>query len=118
MLFGLAELLNLEVPTILDLIRRNQNMMEKEYVSELPDARVRDSYTGSPTFQREFMHVIRSLTLALNMCREACYVVVTHMKRLPHKHMVFSLLRISSTGWLGIVLENLLPFRYLSALNV
>ncbi|EGD74960.1 hypothetical protein PTSG_07186 [Salpingoeca rosetta] len=38
-LFGIAELLGLEVPTILHLIRRNQEMIEKEYVTELPDAK-------------------------------------------------------------------------------
>lgn len=41
MLFGLAELLDLEVPTILHLIRRNQEMMDKEYVAQLPDGKVR-----------------------------------------------------------------------------
>ena len=39
MLFGIAELLDLEVPTILNLIRRNQEMMGKEYVAALPDGK-------------------------------------------------------------------------------
>jgi hypothetical protein len=38
---GIAELLDVQVPRILFLIRRMQELLGKKYVSELPDSHVR-----------------------------------------------------------------------------
>ena len=39
-LLGMAEILDVEMPQALHLLRRMQAFMQKEYVSELPDVRV------------------------------------------------------------------------------
>lgn len=40
MLLGIAELLDVQVPRVLFLIRRMQEMLGKDYVSALPDVHV------------------------------------------------------------------------------